>query len=52
MLGPNGIGVLYARRELLDALPPFLTGGSMIETVTMEATTYAPPPQRFEAGTR
>jgi cysteine desulfurase / selenocysteine lyase len=43
--------VLYGRRELLDALPPFLTGGSMIETVTMEATTYAPAPQRFEAGT-
>jgi cysteine desulfurase/selenocysteine lyase len=51
MLGPNGIGVLYGRRELLAALPPFLTGGSMIETVTMEATTYAAPPQRFEAGT-
>ncbi|OBA58963.1 cysteine desulfurase [Mycobacterium sp. 1100029.7] len=51
MLGPNGIGVLYGRRELLEALPPFLTGGSMIETVTMEATTYAAPPQRFEAGT-
>jgi cysteine desulfurase / selenocysteine lyase len=51
MLGPNGIGVLYGRRELLSALPPFLTGGSMIETVTMEATTYAAPPQRFEAGT-
>jgi cysteine desulfurase/selenocysteine lyase len=51
MLGPNGIGVLYGRRELLDALPPFITGGSMIETVTMETTTYAPAPQRFEAGT-
>lgn len=51
MLGPNGIGVLYARSELLSALPPFLTGGSMIETVTMEASTYAAPPQRFEAGT-
>ena len=51
MLGPNGIGVLYGRRELLSEMPPFLTGGSMIETVTMEATTYAPPPQRFEAGT-
>ncbi len=51
MLGPNGIGVLYARRDLLAQLPPFLTGGSMIETVTMEATTYAAPPQRFEAGT-
>jgi len=51
MLGPTGIGVLYGRREVLHALPPFLTGGSMIETVTMEATTYAPAPQRFEAGT-
>jgi cysteine desulfurase/selenocysteine lyase len=51
MLGPNGIGVLYGRRELMNDMPPFLTGGSMIETVTMEATTYAPPPQRFEAGT-
>ena len=51
MLGPNGIGVLYGRAELLSALPPFLTGGSMIETVSMEAVTYAAPPQRFEAGT-
>ncbi len=51
MLGPNGIGVLYARRDVLSGLPPFLTGGSMIETVTMEASTYAPAPQRFEAGT-
>ena len=51
MLGPNGIGVLYGRGELLNELPPFLTGGSMIETVTMESTTYAPAPQRFEAGT-
>lgn len=51
MLGPNGIGVLYARRELLAQMPPFLTGGSMIETVTMAGATYAPAPQRFEAGT-
>lgn len=51
MLGPTGIGVLYGRAELLGALPPFLTGGSMIETVTMAATTYSAPPQRFEAGT-
>jgi cysteine desulfurase / selenocysteine lyase len=51
MLGPNGIGVLYGRRELLNSMPPFITGGSMIETVTMAATTYAPAPQRFEAGT-
>ena len=51
MLGPTGIGVLYGRRDVLTTLPPFLTGGSMIETVTMEATTFAPAPQRFEAGT-
>ena len=51
MLGPTGIGVLYGKRALLEAMPPFLTGGSMIETVTMEATTFAPAPQRFEAGT-
>lgn len=51
MLGPNGIGVLYGRRELMSELPPFLTGGSMIETVTMETSSYAPVPQRFEAGT-
>lgn len=51
MLGPTGIGVLYGRRDVLAAMPPFLTGGSMIETVTMEASTYAPSPQRFEAGT-
>ncbi|HEX2262674.1 MAG TPA: SufS family cysteine desulfurase, partial [Pseudonocardiaceae bacterium] len=50
MLGPSGVGVLYGRRELLDELPPFLTGGSMIELVKMEGSTYAPPPQRFEAG--
>ena len=51
MLGPTGIGVLYGRAALLEEMPPFLTGGSMIATVTMEAATYAPPPQRFEAGT-
>lgn len=50
MLGPSGVGVLYGKRELLAAMPPFITGGSMIETVTMEVSTYAPPPQRFEAG--
>ena len=50
MLGPSGIGVLYGRAELLAAMPPFLTGGSMIETVRMEGSTFAPPPQRFEAG--
>ena len=50
MLGPMGIGVLWGRAELLDAMPVFLTGGSMIETVTMEGATYAPVPQKFEAG--
>ncbi len=49
-LGPSGIGVLWARRELLEAMPPFLTGGSMIEVVRMEGSTWAPPPQKFEAG--
>lgn len=52
MLGPTGIGALYGRAELLSKLPPFLTGGSMIETVTMSSATYAAPPQRFEAGTQ
>ena len=50
MLGPTGIGVLYGRRELLHAMPPVLTGGSMISTVTMGESTFAEPPQRFEAG--
>jgi cysteine desulfurase/selenocysteine lyase len=50
MLGPTGIGVLWGRYEVLDALPPFLTGGSMIEVVRMEGSTFAAPPQRFEAG--
>ena len=50
MLGPSGVGVLWGRSELLEAMPPFLTGGSMIEMVHMEGSTYAPPPQRFEAG--
>ena len=50
MLGPSGVGVLYGRTELLEAMPPFLTGGSMIELVRMEGSSYAPPPQRFEAG--
>lgn len=52
MCGPSGVGVLYARQPLLSELPPFLTGGSMIEVVTMESTTFAAPPQRFEAGTQ
>lgn len=50
MLGPSGIGVLYGRRELLAAMPPFLTGGSMIEMVHIDRSTFAEPPQRFEAG--
>lgn len=52
MCGPSGVGVLYGKAEHLDKLPPFLTGGSMIEVVTMEKTTFAAPPQRFEAGTQ
>ncbi len=51
MLGPTGIGVLWGRADLLAALPPFLGGGEMIETVTMQRSTYAAPPHRFEAGT-
>jgi cysteine desulfurase / selenocysteine lyase len=50
MLGPYGIGVLYGKRGLLESLPPFLTGGSMIEVVRMEETTFLAPPQRFEPG--
>ncbi|WP_149359765.1 cysteine desulfurase [Lolliginicoccus suaedae] len=50
MLGPSGVGVLYGKAALLDSMPPFITGGSMIEMVRMDASTYAPPPQRFEAG--
>ncbi|HLM17444.1 MAG TPA: SufS family cysteine desulfurase [Acidimicrobiia bacterium] len=50
MYGPMGVGVLWGRGELLEVMPPFLTGGSMIELVTMERSTYAPPPQKFEAG--
>jgi len=50
MLAPTGVGVLWGRRELLEAMPPFITGGSMIEVVRMEGSTFLPPPQRFEAG--
>ncbi|MDA0567640.1 cysteine desulfurase [Streptomonospora sp. S1-112] len=50
MLGPNGIGVLWGRRELLAGMPPFITGGSMIGTVHIDHSTWADPPQRFEAG--
>jgi cysteine desulfurase/selenocysteine lyase len=52
MLGPTGIGVLWGRAELLGALPPFRTGGSMITTVTLDSAEYLPAPQRFEAGTQ
>ncbi len=52
MLGPTGIGGLYGRSELLNALPPFLTGGSMITTVTMDRAGFLRSPQRFEAGTQ
>jgi cysteine desulfurase/selenocysteine lyase len=51
MCGPTGIGVLWGRRDLLEAMPPFLGGGEMIERVDLSGTTFAPPPQRFEAGT-
>jgi cysteine desulfurase/selenocysteine lyase len=51
MLAPTGVGVLWGRNELLSSLPPFLGGGSMIETVEMARSTYAPAPERFEAGT-
>jgi cysteine desulfurase / selenocysteine lyase len=51
MLGPTGIGVLWGRGAVLADMPPFLGGGSMIETVTMTGTTFAAPPARFEAGT-
>ena len=51
MLGPTGIGVLWGRYDLLESLPPFLSGGEMIEVVRLSGTTFAPPPRRFEAGT-
>lgn len=50
MLAPTGVGVLWGRRGLLEQMPPFITGGSVIEVVRMEGTTFLPPPQRFEAG--
>ncbi|CAM3873814.1 cysteine desulfurase [Corynebacterium belfantii] len=52
MCGPSGVGALYGKAEILEKLPPFLTGGSMISVVTMEETTFADIPQRFEAGTQ
>ncbi len=51
LFGPTGIGVLYGKRELLEAMPPYMGGGDMIETVTFEKTTYAGLPNKFEAGT-
>src|SRR3546814_1499449 len=51
LYGPTGFGVLWARAEILDAMPPYQGGGSMIDKVTFEKTTYAPAPTRFEAGT-
>jgi cysteine desulfurase / selenocysteine lyase len=51
LFGPTGVGVLYGRRELLEAMPPWQGGGGMIATVELERSTYAPPPARFEAGT-
>ena len=52
VFGPMGIGVLWGRHELLDAMPPFLTGGEMIESVTEQDATWAPVPEKFEAGTQ
>tara|TARA_Y100000815_G_scaffold219369_1_gene205045 strand:- start:267 stop:1469 length:1203 start_codon:yes stop_codon:yes gene_type:complete len=51
MYGPTGVGALWGRKELLESMPPWQGGGSMIDKVTFAETTYAPPPQRFEAGT-
>jgi cysteine desulfurase/selenocysteine lyase len=51
LYGPTGIGVLWGRSDLLDAMPPWQGGGAMIDRVSFEGTTYAPPPARFEAGT-
>jgi cysteine desulfurase / selenocysteine lyase len=51
VLGPTGVGVLYGRSSLLTAMPPWQGGGDMIETVTLERSTWAAPPARFEAGT-
>ncbi|MCT2401248.1 aminotransferase class V-fold PLP-dependent enzyme [Novosphingobium mangrovi (ex Huang et al. 2023)] len=51
LYGPTGVGALWARAEILESMPPWHGGGAMIDRVTFEKTTYAPPPQRFEAGT-
>ncbi len=51
LYGPSGIGVLYAKSEILESMPPYQGGGDMIERVSFDKITYAPPPERFEAGT-
>lgn len=51
LYGPNGVGVLYGKRDLLNSMPPYQSGGDMIDIVTFEKTTYAPLPNKFEAGT-
>ncbi len=51
LYGPTGVGILYGKRELLEAMPPYQTGGDMIDVVTFEKTTFAPLPNKFEAGT-
>lgn len=51
MYGPTGVGVLYGKGELLEEMPPFIGGGDMVKTVTLESSTFQPPPLRFEAGT-
>ena len=50
MVGPTGVGILWGKEEILNALPPFLYGGSMVESVSMDRATYLPAPRRFEAG--
>lgn len=52
LFGPTGVGVLYGRQELLEKMPPFLCGGEMVGTVSLEQTTFAPLPMKFEAGTQ
>lgn len=52
LYGPTGLGVLYAKKEILENMPPYQTGGDMVDKVTYEKTTYAEPPARFEAGTQ
>ena len=51
LYGPTGIGVLYGKQDLLEEMPPYQTGGEMVDIVTFEKTTFAPPPAKFEAGT-